>query len=41
LGLAVFVFCRLYCPNVDLNKTAIGTSCEPKTPSVEEIDEVT
>jgi hypothetical protein len=41
LGLVVFVFCRLYCPNVDLSKTAIGASCEPKKSTFEEIDEVT
>ncbi len=40
LGLVVFVFCRLYCPNVDLSQTAIGGSCETKNP-LEEIDEVT
>lgn len=35
LGLVTFVFCRLYCPGVDLSKTAI--SCE----QLEEPDEVT
>ena len=32
LGLVVFVFCRLYCPNVDLTKTSV-------TPKREEFEE--
>ena len=33
LGLVTFVFCRLYCPGVDISKTAI--SCD----TTEELDE--
>ena len=36
LGLVVFVFCRLYCPNVDLRQTSIA----PKREEFEE-EEVT
>ena len=28
LGLVVFVFCRLYCPNVDLNQACIAPKKE-------------
>ena len=36
IGLVTFVFCRLYCPGVDISKTSLG-ACEVN----EEPDEVT
>lgn len=37
LGLVVFVFCRLYCPNVDLTKAAVCPTDELE----KERDEIT
>jgi len=41
IGLVVFVFCRLYCPNVDISKTAISQKEISKPDTFEEPDEVT
>ncbi|MEO2154022.1 MAG: hypothetical protein GXN97_03805 [Aquificae bacterium] len=38
LGLVVFVFCRLYCPGTDLNKTALVDDAKNLA---EEPDEIT
>jgi len=36
IGLVTFVFCRLYCPGVDISKTTFGSE-----DSFDEPDEVT
>ncbi len=38
IGLVTFVFCRLYCPGVDISKTTLSGS---PSEGLDEIDEVT